>query len=216
VPRDGFSRLCSEDLHRHPRFPCTAQNRPCRGGLAVDEAHQSFFLSPLCWGTDSKRETNQEEIAMLLKDILDNKGRIVQRIAPDATLGEAVQDMVRHGIGSLVVQDRLAVDGRIVGIITERDILRAHAARRAPLDELLVAAVMSQHLITAAPADGIERAMWLMTNHRVRHLPILLDNELYGIVSIGDIVKAQHDQLAMENHYMRSYIQGEGAEVATQ
>jgi CBS domain-containing protein len=103
-----------------------------------------------------------------------------------------------------------------VGIITGRDILRAHAARRAPLDELLVAAVMSQHLITAAPADGIERAMWLMNNHRVRHLPILLDNELYGIVSIGDIVKAQHDQLAMENHYMRSYIQGEGAEVATQ
>jgi signal-transduction protein with cAMP-binding, CBS, and nucleotidyltransferase domain len=74
---------------------------------------------------------------------------------------------------------------------------------------------MSQRLITAAPSDPIERAMWLMTNHRVRHLPILLEEELYGIVSIGDIVKAHHDELELENHYMRSYIQGEGAARAT-
>jgi len=152
---------------------------------------------------------------MLLKDILENKGRSVRCIAPEATLDDAIDEMVRHGIGSLVVQDPQATDNRILGIMTERDVLRAHASRRASLHELRVATVMSQQLITASPMDGIEKAMWLMTTRRVRHLPILLEGELFGIVSIGDIVKAHHDLLELENHFMRSYIQGEGVELAT-
>ena len=74
---------------------------------------------------------------------------------------------------------------------------------------------MSTNLVTAAPADRVEEAMRLMTEHRVRHLPIIEDGQLVGVISIGDVVKAQYDQLVAENHHMRSYILGEGADVGT-
>ena len=73
---------------------------------------------------------------------------------------------------------------------------------------------MARRLVTASPDDAIEDAMGLMTRRRVRHLPVVRDGRLHGIVSIGDVVKAQHDALVLENHYMRSYIRGEGGEVA--
>jgi CBS domain-containing protein len=154
---------------------------------------------------------------MRLQDILNRKGNSVRTIGPEATADAAVSELVRHNIGSLMVcqcQD----DGQplvVLGIITERDILRAQAAHRAPLEALLVADVMTTELVTALPSDRVEEAMRLMTEHRVRHLPIVADGQLLGMVSIGDIIKAQFDELVAENFYMRSYIQGEGAEIAT-
>ena len=151
---------------------------------------------------------------MLLREILHAKGSAkVHTIHPSASCDDAVAELVRHNIGSLLVRD--SPSGPVLGIVTERDILRAQAAHREPLDRLCVGVVMSTDLITAAGNDHITVAMRLMTIHRVRHLPVIHGDELIGILSIGDIVKTHHDQLEQENHYMRSYIQGEGGEVAT-
>jgi CBS domain-containing protein len=150
---------------------------------------------------------------MQLQDILNRKGTTVHTIDPNATADDAVADLVRYNIGSLMVC-RESLEGLIVlGIITERDILRAQAAHRAPLEQLRVGQVMSSNLVTAAPTDRVEEAMRLMTEHRVRHLPIIDNGQLVGMISIGDVVKAQYDELVAENHHMRSYILGEGADV---
>ena len=143
---------------------------------------------------------------MKLADILAHKGYKVHSIGPTATLAEVVQVLVRHNIGSLMV----CADEdckRMLGIITERDILRASAARR-PLDKTEVSRVMSTDVVTGSPCDSVEEIMGVMTENRIRHLPVLENDELIGIVSIGDIVKAQYDALTMENHYLKSYLHG--------
>jgi CBS domain-containing protein len=145
---------------------------------------------------------------MRLKEILDQKSHEVRTISSHASCDDVVTELVRFNIGSLIVRD--APGGRILGIITERDILKAQAANRVPLTQLPVAKFMSSALVTARPDDDVTVAMGLMTTHRIRHLPVIQDEELHGLVSIGDVVKAQHDELMMENHHMRSYIQGGG------
>ncbi len=93
-----------------------------------------------------------------------------------------------------------------MGIITERDILHACASGHHDLSAIQVRQVMSTQLITGSPQDPVEAVMGWMTNNRIRHLPVLAEGRLVGIVSIGDVVKAQHDRLAMENQFMRNYI----------
>ena len=144
---------------------------------------------------------------MKLADILAHKGYKVHSIRPSATLAEVVQVLVRHNIGSLMVCEEEDCK-RMLGIITERDILRACAARRGPLDATRVSEVMTTNVVTGSPSDSVEDTMGLMTEHRIRHLPVIECDDLVGIVSIGDIVKAQHDALTMENHYLKSYLQG--------
>lgn len=141
---------------------------------------------------------------MTLQEILRVKGSRVHGIRIDATLDDVVQTLTEHNCGSLVVSER---DGNVAGIITERDILRACAARRGPLDQLKVADFMTRNMVTGSPTDSVEETMGLMTDRRIRHLPILDQGELAGLISIGDVVKTLHDQAAMENHYLKSYIQ---------
>ena len=148
---------------------------------------------------------------MLLKDVLEKKSKDVHTISSNASADDVVTELVRLNIGSLLVRD--SSRGPILGIITERDILRALAAHVAPLEQLRVDACMSCDLITAQPEDDILVAMRLMTTHRVRHVPVVHRDQLHGIVSIGDIVKAHHDELEMENYLMQSYIQGGGSAV---
>lgn len=143
---------------------------------------------------------------MRLRDILDQKSHVVRTISSQATCDDVVTDLVRFNIGSLIVRD--SAEGPVLGIITERDVLKAQAANRVPLTQLPIAKFMTKNLVTARPDDDITVAMGLMTAHRVRHLPVLEGGQLYGMLSIGDVVKAQHDELEMENHHMRSYIQG--------
>ena len=146
---------------------------------------------------------------MRLQDILRLKGTQVHVISPDAALDEVVRELIAHNCGSLVVCEAGAgaAHGPMVGIITERDILRACAAGRGPLNRLKVAEIMSRRPLTAAPSDTLDDAMGRMTEHRIRHLPVLDEGRLAGIISIGDVVKAHHDQVALENHYLKSYIQ---------
>ena len=143
---------------------------------------------------------------MMLRSILAVKGDRVYSTTPDATLEDVAQALVKHNCGSLVVCDPQD-SRRMVGIVTERDILRACAARR-PLAEVRVAEAMTSEVIVAHPHDPIDDTMGLMTENRIRHLPIVDDDRLVGIISIGDVVKAKHDELSVENHYLISYIRG--------
>lgn len=142
---------------------------------------------------------------MNLREILNAKGPVVHTIDVDASLEDVVQKLVKHNCGSLVVYDKSS-SPRMVGIVTERDILRACAAHKAALAELKVTDAMTANLVVGAPGDSVEDTMGLMTNKRIRHLPVVEDDQLLGLVSIGDIVKSQHDRLTMENHYLKSYL----------
>lgn len=141
---------------------------------------------------------------MMLREILQNKSRTVHAIAAQASLADVADKLVEHNVGSLVVCDR---DGRLVGIITERDILRACAARHGRLEDKTVEEHMATDLVLGSPQDDVETVMGLMTEHRIRHVPVLDDGRLVGMISIGDIVKSQYQQLTRENHYLMSYIQ---------
>jgi CBS domain-containing protein len=157
---------------------------------------------------------------MTLHDILAAKGSDVHTISPEHTLADVVRELVERRIGSLVVCRRdEAGEERLVGIITERDLLLAHAGHRCistgpraaedcPLMNCTVAELMVADPVTASPDDSVEQVMGLMTTRRIRHLPVVVEGRLVGIVSIGDIVKAQHDRLAMENQFMKDYIRG--------
>ena len=140
---------------------------------------------------------------MRVIEILKVKGDSVYQISSSATLSEAVDRLVKFNCGSLMVSTAES----IVGIITERDILKAIASNKQGLDKLLVADFMTRDLVTGKPDDEVANVMGLMTSHRIRHLPIMADDRLAGMISIGDVVKAHYDLLAVENHYLKAYIQ---------
>ncbi len=145
---------------------------------------------------------------MTLQDILGVKGHSVFRIDSQATLAVAARTLVDHKVGSLLVfQPDDAAAERLAGIITERDILYACAADHYPLATTKVAEIMTTELITCSPSDAVETVMGLMTSKRIRHLPVLSEGKLLGIISIGDIVKAQHKRLSEDNRFMKDYIQ---------
>ena len=146
---------------------------------------------------------------MSLEQILQHKGFRVLSISPRATLADVVEKLVKNNCGSLMVCEESDCT-HLLGIITERDILRACANHKdTPLDQLRVSDVMTHDLVTGSPHNSVQDAMGVMTERRIRHLPMLDDNgKLIGLVSIGDLVKHQHDQLSMENHYLKSYIHG--------
>jgi len=145
---------------------------------------------------------------MTLQEILRVKGSTVHTIGPEATLDDAARTLVQHRVGSLLVCDRDLSEGeQLVGIITERDLLYCSAERQCLLCEVKVSEVMTTELVTGNPDDPVESAMGVMTARRIRHLPVLSEGRLVGLISIGDVVKAQHDQLALENRFMKDYIQ---------
>jgi CBS domain-containing protein len=140
---------------------------------------------------------------MQLKEILEAKGRNVLTIAPTASLAQVVRKMCEHNCGSLIVSE----SEKMVGIISERDILRAIVEVDEPLETIPVETRMTRDVVTGTPQDNINDTMGVMTRNRIRHLPVLDDDGLAGLISIGDIVKAQHQKLERENHLLMTYIQ---------
>ena len=140
---------------------------------------------------------------MLVRDVLAKKGNRVHTCTPDETLADVADALVDHNIGSLIVME----NDEMIGIITERDILRACAGTKGPLEFLKVRERMTRLLVVASPEDAVADVMCTMTERRIRHVPVVADGKLAGIISIGDTVKAQHDELCRENHYLKSYIQ---------
>lgn len=141
---------------------------------------------------------------MKIRDLLRGKGTAVVTIRPEATIHDAMTMLVNHHIGSLVVTDE---QGRIIGIITERDILRECAARSEQVKNTRVQEVMTTNPIIGVPDDEVGYVMGIMTNNRIRHLPIMAGERLEGIISIGDVVKAQLEETEFENRYLKDYIQ---------
>ena len=140
---------------------------------------------------------------MMLRDILGAKGSGVHCITPDATLNDVVKKLVECNCGSLVVC-QVGDAQKVVGIITERDILRASVDGSLPLDQQTVSNRMTADVVFAAPDQSVEQTMGQMTDRRIRHMPVIENGLLVGIISIGDVVKAQHDALTMENHYLKN------------
>jgi len=123
---------------------------------------------------------------MQISNILAKKGGSVVTLKPGQTIREAIALLVRHRIGALLVVD---ATGRVVGLISERDIIRAAANNEALFGEP-VSSIMTRDVIVAHPGDDLKAVEKTMTERRFRHLPIMDHGELIGIVSIGDVVKA--------------------------
>ncbi|HSM72805.1 MAG TPA: CBS domain-containing protein [Anaerolineales bacterium] len=152
---------------------------------------------------------------MRIRDILQKKGTEVVTIEAGRNLHEAIDQLNKHSIGALIVTGE---SEEILGIITERDILRVCGERCNRLIEppaqkettcpSLVQDVMTKDLVIGVLDDDLDYVMGIMTKNRVRHLPILDDGSLVGIISIGDVVNAHWEEKAFENRMLRDYIQG--------
>ncbi len=141
---------------------------------------------------------------MRITSLLRDKGTFVATVRPDATVREVVALLAEHGVGALVV----SADGvRVEGIVSERDVVRRLHQRGAALLDDPVAAIMTGEVRTCAPGDDVESLMATMTEHRVRHVPVLVDGALAGIVSIGDVVKARLGELERERQALVDYVQ---------
>jgi CBS domain-containing protein len=136
---------------------------------------------------------------MNVESILKQKGTEVATIAPEASIKRAADWLRAKNVGALVVTSNDA----IVGIISERDIVRAFSQYGEPVGSMQVKDIMTQGLITASLGDDLTHLMHLMTRHRVRHMPVLRNGKLAGIISIGDVVKCRLDDLELETNVLR-------------
>jgi CBS domain-containing protein len=143
---------------------------------------------------------------MNVQAILSRKGTAVATVQPSATLAQATASLRDHGIGALVV----SANGRTIdGILSERDVVRALAAHGGSTLGRDVASAMSANVVVCQCDDTVDQLMAMMTDRRIRHLPVLDTHaELAGIISIGDVVKARLGELELENNQLHDYIQG--------
>ncbi len=141
---------------------------------------------------------------MKIGDILRHKGHEVVTVSEGRTVLEAVGVLVEHNIGAVVVTG----PGRPTGIFTERDVLRLTARSPGSLASISVGSVMTKDPITATPDDELSHTMDVMTERKIRHLPVVDEGELVGIVSIGDLLNACRFVAEEENTHLRQYIQG--------
>jgi len=142
---------------------------------------------------------------MNVETILRNKGRQVATIRADMSVTDAVDMLRRHGVGALVVSD----DGaRVDGMLSERDIVFALARHGADFLDFPVADVMTRTVVTCTPEDSVAELMAEMTNRRIRHFPVVRNDRLCGIVSIGDLVKSRLDEIEYEANSLREFIAG--------
>lgn len=142
---------------------------------------------------------------MKVRDLLARKPSGVITISPDQTLREASKVLAQHNIGVLIVVD---AEGLPTGILSERDIVRAIATSGAKALSQTILSVMTKEMIIAQPEDDAASLPQTMTERRIRHLPVIQEHILIGIVSIGDVVKAQRDFFEDEARALERYITG--------
>ncbi|MBD3167494.1 CBS domain-containing protein [bacterium] len=143
---------------------------------------------------------------MLIHDILKQKGDRIVSVNPGTTVYDAVQTMVENKVGAvLVVQD----GNKPVGIFTERDNLRITVKDDCdPENETVDQHMTSENLVVGLPSDTVEEAMKVMNDRRVRHLPVVEDGKLIGLVSMGDVVRWTAEKFQSQVHYLKDYIAG--------
>lgn len=140
-----------------------------------------------------------------VKDILRAKGSKVYTISPDATVFEALSRMAEHNVGAMLVFE----ENDLVGLISERDYSRKTILKGRLSKETAVREIMSTELVTIHPDDDIEECMELFTDKRIRHLPVIEEGKVVGIVSIGDIVKSVIDYKEFIIEELENYIKGQ-------
>jgi CBS domain-containing protein len=139
---------------------------------------------------------------MIVAHILAAKGRDVTTTTPTKSISEVVAELSARKIGALVVLER----GRVAGIVSERDIVKAIGLRGTGILDDPVSSIMTRDVVTCGESDTINQVMSRMTRRRFRHMPVVEDGELVGIVSIGDVVKARIEEVEYEADELRSYI----------
>lgn len=141
---------------------------------------------------------------MLIRNILNEKGTEVYDIGPDNTVYEAIEKMADKDIGALLVMER----DQLKGIITERDYRNKVILKGRRSNTTAVKEIMTSNLYTVEPTDTVDTCMALMTDRKFRHLPVLEDGNVVGVISIGDLVKAVITKQKVEIHNLRDYISG--------
>jgi CBS domain-containing protein len=148
-------------------------------------------------------DASGEEVGMhQLSEILDEKGHDVLQIEADASVFQAVERMVEANVGSLLVTNRCDV----IGIVTERDYLRRVTLEGRAERDTSVREIISSPLVIATPETTVDECMAMMTEHRIRHIPVFEDGDLVGMISIGDLVKFASRQQSYEIKYLTDYI----------
>jgi CBS domain-containing protein len=139
---------------------------------------------------------------MSVADILKRKGSIVKSVSPDVPAQTFARLLQKEGIGAMVVKNG---DGSIAGIISERDLAYGLATHGSNLGHLSVSELMTKAVITCCPSDSLSQIMKVMTERRIRHLPVLDGQALVGIVTIGDVLKFRLEETQMEAAVLRDY-----------
>ena len=142
---------------------------------------------------------------MKISDVLRRKGNDVATVNAQMTIAQVLDELAQHDIGALVVADTA---GSIVGIVSERDIVRHLRQRGAELLDTTAEEIMTRAVNTCSEDDTVDQVMRTMTDQRVRHLPVLNETGLIGIVSIGDVVKSRIDELQSATDQLEHYIVG--------
>jgi len=139
-----------------------------------------------------------------VSQILQEKGGRLFTVESTSTVFDAIKQMVEANVGALLVTE----DGRITGIVTERDYLRRVTLEGRTDKEALVSEIMTSPLVYVTPETSVEECMALMTDRRIRHLPVFENGEVVGLVSIGDLVKFQTKEQSFRIQYLTEYITG--------
>ncbi len=154
-------------------------------------------VNPLCW-------RDLLGIAMTIAFLIDRSPIDLVTIGPDATVFEAIGRMVEHNVGSILIMEGDALRG----IFTERDYLRRIALQGRTSRETAVRDVMTADLVTVGPDESVDGCLARMTERKIRHLPVLRDGELVGVVSIGDLVRARLQRAEGEAEGLRQFVSG--------
>jgi CBS domain-containing protein len=139
---------------------------------------------------------------MRISDVLRVKGPAVASVDPGISVSGLIDALAEHNVGAMVVIDNEAV----VGIVSERDIVRQLRERGADLLNARVAEIMTTAVVTCGPGDSVDSLAATMTERRIRHMPVVADGRLIGIVSIGDVVKSRIGELENDRQQLESYI----------
>lgn len=139
-----------------------------------------------------------------IRQLLKVKGNQVWTIAKDSTVLAGLELMAEKQIGALLVLDQ----GKLAGIFTERDFARKVGAKGRKPEDTLIAEVMTKELITVKPSQGVKECMVLMTEKRIRHLPVMEEDQVVGLISIGDVVKDLIEEMEFQVKQLQNYITG--------
>ncbi|PRX46450.1 CBS domain protein [Prauserella shujinwangii] len=142
---------------------------------------------------------------MRIADLLRNKGSMVATVTPDTSVTELLARLAEHNVGALVVVD---AEGAVAGIVSERDVVRRLHEHGPGLLDRNVGDIMTTLVATCTPQDSVDQLSVVMTERRIRHVPVLVEGKLAGIVSIGDVVKTRMNELEHSQEQLEAYISG--------